>query len=85
MWNINYNQYRDFSGSPEVGTLPSNAEGMGSKAAQEVKTLHAEKPKHKTEVTTKKDFQKGLHLKKKSKIIISNIDWGNISIYNPLL
>ena len=45
----------------------------------------AEKPKHKTEVTTKKDFQKGLHLKKKSKIIISNIDWGNISIYTPLL
>ena len=46
MWNINYNQYRDFSGSPEVGTLPSNAEGMGSKAGQEVKTLYVAWPKN---------------------------------------
>ena len=46
MWNINYNQYRDFSGSPEVGTLPSNAEGMGSRPGQEVKTLHVSWPKN---------------------------------------
>lgn len=45
----------------------------------------AEKSKHKTEVTSNKDFQNGLRLKKKSKKILSNLDWGNISIYTPLL